>query len=376
MKVARLSPWADTRVLILGNCHAQYLGAALRLAPNVDVKVVGKPFEGPVHVKGVLPSMIDLKSGFEWIAGSPQRPVVISQTTPKGRDGFSEKLNARGVENTAAYFPFIRFGVLDLNVVQDGPEGERLIKRTIRKDRIFNELSVIAAGGTGDDLDYIERGLVEEPAFYMNSHYTGAVYARIFGLLRRSALAEALGYAEFDAFIHRVSQDPGIGHLLGPLPHVRVMESLGIKWSFADAVRTAGRCLAGPNPGAHDVIRGNGVVSFALFRSHYKIATDQNSLRSLNICIRIYRSNRFYLRWSDLLAIALFRRNKPMLATIVLLHRMAWDDARGSMFEVALRHVRAMSRSEHALRVIDRYAERYPDSNISILPRIVARFRT
>src|SRR5215831_7657603 len=55
------------RLLVVGNCHAQYLGAALRSIPGLDARVIGKSYVGPIHFQRTLPRMTTTGEARDWL---------------------------------------------------------------------------------------------------------------------------------------------------------------------------------------------------------------------------------------------------------------------------------------------------------------------
>ncbi len=111
------------RILLNGNCNAQYLGAALAALTDLDVKVAGIRFDGPIHFKGTLAPCEPLKSALTWFCQPGSQRILITLTTPISRYDLSDKLYAQGVDHHHVTFPFIRFSALDIREVEDGPAG-------------------------------------------------------------------------------------------------------------------------------------------------------------------------------------------------------------------------------------------------------------
>ena len=355
------------RILVAGNCHAQYFGAALRALTDLDVKVLGRPFEGPVHFNAVLPDMIDTKSGLEWFKSSPEIPIMLLQTTPMTKEGLSERLTATGFRHHTVRFPFIRYAALDVRSIPEGPDGDRAVRRALRLDTIFNESSMLSAGLAPEGLQKVRQALSMEPSFYMNSHYTGAIYAEIFAFMENSELAYLMGSETFKRFIDGVRLDIGVSHLLGPMPHPRIMEAMDLKWSLNDLIKTRyNQTLHVPARLNNKGQSNNGVVDFSIFRLHYNQFNKSKNRRHLRMCLKLYKENRFFLNWTPYLADIFMDIGRPLCAAIILLHRMAWDNARGSSFSLVLTRLPALARFPSIRPLFEKYAQQYPDSQIPL----------
>jgi len=349
------------RILIRGNCHAQYLGAALKATTKHEVRVAGLPYDGPIHFGGVTADYTNLNAGLRWIREAGERPIFIVQATP-GKHYLSEKWLSMGIEHDLVKMPFVRFGAFELSDLPEDSEADRTIRLEVRKDRIFNEMGVIASGRDSSDVDYIMDGFREEPSFYSHSHYTGKVFE----------LDESLGEGGFDNFLSAVGRDAGVGHLMRPLPDRRVMAAMGMKWSAEDLSEQVAE--AGQRNGTTIRLPGNGVVAYALFDRTFSSYRRTKNIADLLTCVQLYKDNKFYLRWSSNIVGALMTRGKFMHAAVVLFHRLAFDDSRGRTLGIALPHLQKLSGSASALRVADRYAAAYPDSSAVFAREIMQKF--
>ncbi|MFK0298101.1 hypothetical protein ACIQTU_02665 [Brevundimonas sp. NPDC090276] len=359
------------RILIRGNCHAQYLGAALKATTNHEVRVAGLPYDGPIHFGGATADYTDLNQGLRWIREAKERPIFIVQATP-GKHYLSEKWISMGIEHDLVKVPFLRFGAFELSNLPGTDEAAKSIRLEVRKDRIFNEMGAIAAGRDASDIDYVMEAFRAEPAFYSHSHYTGEVFARLFSLMRGSALDESLGAGGFDAFLSAVRQDAGVGHLMRPLPDPRVMAAMGMTWTAEDL--SAQVIAAGQRNGMKIQLPDNGVVAYALFDRKFKAYHATKNIADLLTCVQLYKADKFYLRWAGNIVGALMTRGKLMHAAIVLFHRLAFDDSRGRTLGIALPHLQKLSGSAAARRIADRYAEAYPDSSAVFAREIMQKF--
>jgi len=360
------------RILIRGNCHAQFLGAALKALTKHEVRVAGLPYDGPIHFGGAMADYTDLTQGLDWIREADERPIFIVQATP-GKHYLSEKWLAMGVDHELVKMPFIRLGAFELNNLPDTEDAARKIRLEVRKDRIFNEMSAVAAGRDAKDIDYVLEAFQSSPEFYSHSHYTGKVFARLFSLMRGSALDKALGEGGFDAFLDSVSRDAGVGHLMRPLPDPRVMQSMGMTWTTADL--SADVIAADHKMKTERANPESGVVAFALFDHAFKAYRDTRSVSDILTCVRLYKAKKFYLRWANNIVGALISRGKLMHAAVILFHRLAFDDSRGMTLRIALPHLYGLSASAAARRVADRYAEAYPNSSAVFAREIMQKFR-
>jgi hypothetical protein len=217
----------------------------------------------------------------------------------------------------------------------------------------------------------IRNAVAEAPNHYMNSHFTGSVFSVIFKQMKGSALEKVMGEDRFDAFLDGVRQDVGIAHILGSPPHPRIMAAMGMTYSVPDLVRACWRDVTTANSPGTMPLPQNGVVAFALFRTAYSHYLKTGNRRSLLVCLRLYRQQKFYLRWADLLAQELVGQGKPRLAAIVLMQRLAWEDSRGSMLAIARKHAEAIAASPAARAVVRDYAACYPNSSVPVFQAFV-----
>lgn len=359
------------RILVRGNCHAQYLGAALKALTGHQVRVAGRPYDGPIHFGGVTADYTDLHSGIHWIREANEQPIFIVQATP-GKHYLSEKWLSMGIRHDLVKMPFVRFGAFDLINLPDTIDADRTVRLEVRRDRIFNEMGALAAGCDVSVVDHVMEGLRAAPSFYSHSHYTGEVFSRIFSLMRGSALDASLGEDGFEAFLSAVRKDSGVGHLMRPLPDARVMAAMGMRWTAADLVSMA--AASENRSGTRIQVSDNGVVAFALFDQKLRSYRATHNIADLSTCMQLYKANKFYLRWAGNIVAALVARGKLTLAAIVLFHRLAFDDSRGRTLGVALPHLQKLSTSAGARRIADRYAEAYPETSAVFAREIMQKF--
>jgi len=363
------------RVLVFGNCHAQYLGAALKANTDLEVVVAGKLFEGPIHFDMVQPNMMLLPDALEWVKASPEKPILVYQATPQRRYDLSARLEKDGLQHDVVKLPYVKFDVLEVRK-QDDPEVEKsLVKRAMRADRVFNELSIIGADGKPEDvLPAMKAVLAAAPNSYSNNHFTGAVFAELFAFMRGTPLAEAMGGdAVFEAFLDKVRGDKGVSHLLGTTPPPAVAEALGLKWNLGALAGTRYHELQKAGRVKNMTTSSTGVVDFTVFRILVNEYKKTGKIRHLRLILELYKDRRFYLAWANYLADQFIERGRPARAAVILLNRLEWDDTRGSAFSQVLARLLPLSRSEKARQVFEIYAAAYPESNIPLARDCIQR---
>ena len=66
--------------------------------------------------------------------------------------------------------------------------------------------------------------------------------------------------------------------------------------------------------------------------------------------MQLYKRRR-HLIWTTFLVDTLLERRRPLLAALVMTHRLAWDDARGSTLALVLARLQGLRRSRAARRL-------------------------
>src|SRR5437773_5736590 len=138
----------NTRILVIGNCHAQYIAAALSAVGEVEVAVIGRPFAGPVMFKGKRPTFITGLESHAWLL-SATKGVVLTQAAIRTHYALHSRL-ARDKSYPLIKVPFVKF---EAPFTDADPGG----------DRRHNETCFEAAGASRCGLDDIEHLIETRP---------------------------------------------------------------------------------------------------------------------------------------------------------------------------------------------------------------------
>ncbi len=297
-------------ILVFGNCHAQYLGAALASLPGAEVQVVGNAYIGPVHFNWTLPRMISPEEGRNW-----KGDLVLMQVT--NNDRWMVMQPPSSVETVL--FPYFerraQFGL-----------AER-----------FDQAKTFARAGF--DPGPIEAALQTPGAVMHYNKFSGAVLAEVLQGLT-PALQTHLSATALAGLVGRMKADRGLA--FDPHPS-----------------------LLGPHATGELAEQTEWVEALQEHRN-------TGSPAMLRRCISLYRPRLFTI-WALRLIDALMARRKARLATILLCSRMAYEDARGRVFAHALRYSLTIRESYDAYRVLEEAAQQHPDTNLPLLFECVRR---
>jgi hypothetical protein len=299
------------RVLLVGNCHAQYLGAALSTLPGAEVRVVGEPYVGPVHFAGVLPGMVTRAEGRDWL---PDGGLFLRQVTDNQRWG---EIALPSAPAETIRFPYFetrsRFGL---------------------EERFDLDAAFRAAGL---DPSGVRRALEAPGAVMGYNKFSGLVFAELLEALR-PRLEPHLG--DVSDLVQRVRTDRGLAHdpepaLLEAPSSPELAEQVRWRKSLRRYLRTGSR------------------VEFIA-------------------CLRLYRP-RLYASWTIAIAEALVERGRVYWATRLICWRIGLEDARGRLFAHALGMAWRIRENYDAFRALERAALEMPDTNLPLLLSCVRR---
>jgi hypothetical protein len=302
------------RLLVTGNCHAQYLGAALSTLPETEVVVWGLPYPGPIHFQGAIARMLPGPAARAWMRGGA---IVLRQVT---------------------YLvppPMDEMGVSTLDQILY-PYFEHRSRFGAGSSHFTNEQAFDIAGL---DLRPI-AALIEKPGAVMSyNKFSGEVFAQLLGQLV-PALGRHTRPEPLCDLVDRMRTDRGLAHspdpsLLVDPPNDELAEQA--EWvSSMESYRRDGK------PGA------------------------------LARCIAIYRPRR-YTAWAMEMSQSLVGRKRVDLATRLLCSHLAYEDARGRLFNHALRYCFDVRTNYAAFRVLESAAQTVPESSLPLWLACVRR---
>jgi hypothetical protein len=295
-----------TRVLVFGNCHGQYLGAALSTLPGADVIVCGKAYPGPVHFRGAFPRVRIGQQCREWFRGGD---VIVRLVTGENTPVPIENWTSDEPGDVIAY-PYVevreRFGL---------PPKFDVIKGFERAE--LDPAPVLAA--------------LDEPGAVLHyNKFSGSVFAALLsGVAPR--LAPHFPDGAVDKLLGEMRQDLGISHDIHP------------SLVYAGAPGEAGE-------------RAKWVALLDAYRQ-------TGSRSALVECFRMYRP-RLHVPWTIELATALIHRGRLPLAVRFLCARIALEDARGRLFGHALGWAVPIRENYDAYKIVERAAARHPTTTL------------
>jgi hypothetical protein len=243
------------KLLITGNCHAQYLGAALRTVPGLKVAVLGKAYIGPIHFNRSLPRLVGHQAAKRWLR---EGDLVLQQVTG-GRAHWAEFSAPAGV--SVVPYPYFevrsRFGL-----------DER-----IDMDRAFAQAEL--------DPEPVRQALQRPASVYHYSKFAGDVFATLL-----EGLAPRLPFESSDVMA-ALRADRGIAHDPEPsllaepasselVDHVRWRDSL-------TAYRSTGRSFAN----CIDIYRPRLFTAWALEMTGALMKRGRTHLATKLLCSRI-----------------------------------------------------------------------------------------
>ena len=231
------------RIAVIGNCHAQYFGAALATVPGVKVRTVGMAYPGPIGFGGILPKLVHGREVQAWLeAGGPT--LVLHQMAPGTRLDLYERIT-RERPHPLLRFPYVKF---DAAVLARPTRADRAA------DRAYNAAAFAAAGYPLAVLDRLERMVASEPVLFEYNHFSGAVFAVLFQAMIDAGLAEHAPRAALEALQGRMAADRGISHAISPVQQKRWRSPLAGRLSRPAEVWAEVRARDLPDIEAHSLV--------------------------------------------------------------------------------------------------------------------------
>jgi hypothetical protein len=294
------------RLLVVGNCHAQYLGAALRTVPDLDVRVIGKSYIGPIHFQRTLPRMTTAHEAREWL--QPDDLMLRQITAHPKWAKFKPPVAVETVN-----FPYFEV-----------PEPFGLAPW-------FDPIEAFAKAGLDPEPVFARLG--EPGAVMYYNKFSGAVFAELLAALT-PRLAHRLPEPDLALLAERMRGDRGIAH--------------------------------DPHPSTVSKRNGPEMRQQAIWANQLREYKQTGSRKALINCLRVYRP-RLYASWAIELCNALVNHRRTYLATVLLTSRIAFEDARGRLFAYALGLSWYIRESYDAFRALERAAAKWPDTRIPFL---------
>jgi len=324
------------KVALLGNCQMQYIGAALRKTTSFDVRVVGELFDGPVFFEDTKPEMILRKDFYTWLLEDKDvKILVIEQAFAGVKSTLEEQLAQQGIDCSYVRLPFLKFDAFHLRPNEDKAALDLEVRKTVRTDRIHNEMVFTRAGYDLIDLDIIEIMMRYAPYSYASSHFTGAIYAAVFSGLRRGEALSFFGNKLFKQVIDALSVDKGIAHLNAGKPIPEVARAMKLTWSFDAEVLRYRRMIM---ENAADVLKTIGAekslgenVVFGIYRIARQQFEKTGDPACLDICRAIYNDRRRYAKWAVDIFKGLLKLGRQEEAVAFIQSHLEWDDTRNAV---------------------------------------------
>lgn len=332
------------RVAVIGNCHAQYFGAAVGTLPGIEVRTVGVAYPGPIAFEGKLPTCIPAKPIQAWL-DEGESGLVLHQVTADSRlDLYNRIIGNR-------FYPLFKFPYVEFHAVANGVNTAEDVDR----DRAYNTGSFRAAGYDLAHLDRLETMVRDDPILFCYNHFGGAGFAVLFDAMIEAGLADYIPRADLEALRERMKLDRGISHMISRAQRDRWPSSLIKTLDDPLAVWKAVRDGEVTEITAHSLWQATASKFNETGRSAY-----------LGILIALYRRN-YYSNWLLGLIEVLMKKNRTLLVMIMLGPRIAWEDSRGVLFVEALKLARDIRRSAPAYAALRRLAAKYPESTLPLL---------
>jgi hypothetical protein len=302
------------RLLVTGNCHAQYLGAALSTLPETEVVVWGLPYPGPIHFQGAIARMLPGPAARVWMRGGA---VVLRQVT---------YLIPPPIEEMGA-------STLDQILY---PYFEHRGRFGAGSSHFTNEQAFEIAGL--DPCPIV--ALMEKPGGAMGyNKFSGEVFAQLLAQLA-PALSRHTRPEPLLGLVDRMRADRGLAH--SPDPSL----------------------LVDP-PNAELADQAEWGASMESYRR-------DGAPGAMARCIALYRPRRS-TAWAMEMSQTLIGRKRVDLATRLLCSHLAYEDARGRLFNHALRYCFEVRTNYAAFRVLERAAQAAPDSSLPLWLACVRR---
>jgi hypothetical protein len=332
------------RVAVIGNCHAQYFGAALATVPGVKVRTVGLAYPGPIGFGGILPKLVHGREVQAWLeAGGPT--LVLHQIAPGTRLDLYERIT-RERPHPLVRFPYVKF---------DAAVMARPRRADVAADRAYNSAAFEAAGYPLAVLDSLERMIASEPVLFEYNHFAGALFAVLFQAMIEAGLAQHAPRAALEALHERMAADRGISHAISPVQQKRWRSPLVGRLNRPAEVWAEVRARDLPDIEAHSL--------FAAAALRYR---QGGRPACMGVLLTLYR-RRLHSTWADIIVDALAARGRIALAMIVLGRRIGWEDARGTLFTRALTLAAQIRKDPVAYDILRRFAARRPRSTLPLL---------
>lgn len=324
------------KIALLGNCQMQYLGAALRKTTSFDVRVVGELFDGPVFFVDTKPEMILRKDFYNWLLEDKDAKIlVIEQAFAGAKSTLEEQLAQQEIVCSYVRIPYLKFDAFHLRPNEDKAALELDVRKTVRTDRIHNEMVFARAGYDLVDLDVIEIMMRYAPYSYASSHFTGNIYAALFSGLRRGAAFPFFGNKLFKEVIDALSVDKGIAHLNAGRPIPEVAKAMKLTWSFDAEVLRYRKMIIEDAARALKAISAEKFLNENVVFGIYRIARQQFEKTGdpdcLEICRAIYNDKRRYAKWAVDIFRGLLKLGQIGEAETFIRSHLAWDDTRSAV---------------------------------------------
>lgn len=360
-------------IAMLGNCHAQYLAAALtHCFRDLDVKAVGKPFDGPITFQGTQSAFISSPELVNWLREGKGMRLVFMQTTPLANTSLQDKLDQMGIEHELILFPYIAFQALTLKRT-DPKFGPALVRSRTRADEIANKICLSKAGLPETLYEKFLMKLRERPCAYTPNHFDGGLFAEIFCNADLAPLEAIVGPARMASFMAAMEADAGIPHQHVGIPLPEVSEQLGITWG--DPVMSLAREKANLtfNQFCSQVGDRRPPVEYCNYIT-WRILINEGKATGCHLpirkCLRMYRNRRNYVVWCRNLAEWFLSKGYPARAAVVVANRMAKDDTRGLLLQWVLDNRAAFQASPSAKKVFRAGAVKAPNSTLKLVSDI------
>lgn len=324
------------KIALLGNCQMQYLGAALRKMTPFDVRVVGELFDGPVFFDDIKPEMIQRGDFYSWLLEDTDvKVLVIEQAFAGAKSTLEDQLVQQGVVCDFVRLPYLKFDAFHLRPSEDKVALDSDVRKTVRTDRIHNEMVFTRAGYDLVDLDIIEIMMRYAPYSYASSHFAGNIYAALFAGLRRGAAFSFFGSKLFKQIIDALSVDKGIAHLNAGRPIPEVARAMKMTWSFDAEVLRYRKIIMEDAAEALKMISTEKLLNENVVFSIYRIARQQFAKTCdpacLDICRTIYNDKRRYAKWAVDIFRGLLKLGLQEEAVAFIRSHLEWDDTRNAV---------------------------------------------
>jgi hypothetical protein len=340
------------RLAIIGNCHAQYFGAALETLPGIEVRTVGLAYPGPINFERKLPTFIHSKHVQKWLDAG-EHGLILHQVTADTRLDLYDRITSNRP------YPLIRFPYVKFHALV----AEKATPEAIETDRRYNAGSFLAAGYPMGDLDRLEALAQKAPILFEYNHFAGAGFAVLFDAIIRAGLEDYIPRADLDDLLQRMEKDRGISHSINPIQRARFRSPLSRRMN--EPVQVWREALAEPvSPiSAHSL--------FKTAAGHYR---ETGRAAYMGILLTLYRQQ-LHQTWAEIIVDLLVERKRVGLAMLILGRRMGWEDARGCLLAKALKLAVDIRRSPTAYSALHRFAAKYPDSTLPLLLQCCTHIR-